>query len=701
MTKWIAIAALVIGGLLVWKFAPVSGGGSASSKDTLAYVPADTALYIGGSTSQELADFVKDYALFPSTPTQTAQWQVMFDEIAGQDEPAAKFFSSLQRQMKEAGSSTLASMFETAGLSNSGAYALYLHGALPVIQLPLANPDAFNSMIETAVSDSNFTYTKAAMGNADVRLWRLTKPEDSLTFDLALAIDGKQLSITLLTGKDDETMKLERIGQSKPAKSLATTGEIDALRKSYGFNEYMISLIHIERLIQGFINPESNSFGRDLKRLIPEDEQDFLNSELSDACRTDYASLAASVPRFVGGYTDLSIKNNSLLSNATFVVEMTNQATTAELTKIRGHLPQHTLDASDKLITIGMGLDMDQLVPAITALWNQFTQAPYTCENLVGMQEQAKQTSPAMLAMAMGMAQGVKGLGVSFYDIEMSPMMMPSSLNFLASIASENPSTLAALTSMIPVPGLNNLVIPTDGSAVAVPVPMLPPSIEVKAAIKGKHLVLYAGEKAEAEVAKMENEALTASGLYSVGVNYRRAGELLELQSQGVFAQGGAEGCIAQQEMLHIMSNLKMDFTIVQDATSAGLETSVTADMDKPTTQALNPAGTYEVSMLDETCNWGSTDEEVISADGTGSIVGKSFDGSCNTYENEYTWVNNGNMITMTTTSDKYRETCEGEWETNENTTFDCHLLNINDTGFQCLLEPGTPNAQIYQYTRK
>ncbi|WGO98951.1 hypothetical protein QFX18_02605 [Saccharophagus degradans] len=699
MTKWILIVALALGGVIIWKFAPLTGGG-ASKSDLLATVPADTAFYVGGNSSEELAEFMRDYSIIPTTPTQMAQWAKMLEEISGSETPAAQFFASLQRQIAATEGSTLTVLEKTGGISNTGNYALYLHGAVPVARLTLSDPAAFDAMIEKAVADSNFTYNKATIGAAEARVWRITDADEALQVDLAVAVADSDLAITFFIGADDEATKKERIGQSKPAKSLASSGEIANIQKQYGFNDAMVTFVHIERIVQGILKPESNSFGKDLQRYLPEDAKAGLAADVTEACRTDYLSLAASMPRLVSGYSALEIKGNTLYNAGDFILELTNESVKTELGKMRGHLPLHTLNTSDKLMSFSAGVNMDQLVPAVTALWNQFTQAPYSCEALVEMQNKAKETSPAMLAMAMGMAQGVKGLGVSFYDFKMDEMMMPSSLSFLASVATENPGTLASLTSMIPVPGLNELVIPADGTAVPVPVPMLPPSIEVKAAIKGKHLVVYAGAKAEAEVAKIEQEAITPNGLYAIGLNYRRFGELLELQSNGMFAQGGGEGCIAQQEMKHMMQNLKMDFAVSFDVNNQGLVGHAEASMDKPTTSTTKLPGKYQLAYLDGACNWETAGVETINADGTGSVTEKSNEGDCNTYESAYTWTQAGSVVSMASTSDRYRESCDSEWEDNDLSTYECHILNVSETGFQCLFDPGSEDASIYSYTR-
>lgn len=136
MTKWILIVALALGGVIIWKFAPLTGGG-ASKSDLLATVPADTAFYVGGNSSEELAEFMRDYSIIPTTPTQMAQWAKMLEEISGSETPAAQFFASLQRQIAATEGSTLTALEKTGGISNTGNYALYLHGAVPVARLTL------------------------------------------------------------------------------------------------------------------------------------------------------------------------------------------------------------------------------------------------------------------------------------------------------------------------------------------------------------------------------------------------------------------------------------------------------------------------------------------------------------------------------------------------------------------------------------
>ena len=710
MSKWILIIALVLGGVLLWKFGPsmTSGGGSEVSTASgenpfLAHIPADTIIYSGGEYDEALLRATAAFYTFPMMPSQSAELTKALEHFDLGEAPIGQFFESLFNQfMDDPAVTDLVSGMQAAGIALEGHAAFYAHGAIPVLRLTLADSSKLMAKVDKAVADSQLPYTTETLGPATVHLWDVT-PEGQTNKDnsihVVLATQGDLATITTFIGKDDESVRKARLGLTPVANSLASAGTLTALQSQYGYSELSLAFVHVANIANGIADFTANSFGQDLARYIPEEQQADMFKEESAACRKEFAGLFASAPRIVTGYTELKPGADTVSMAGSFVWELNNESVKGELGKVRGHVPSHVLDSKNSFMSFGLGLNSDTMVPALTALWSQFTQAPFTCDQLVKAQAAMKEKNPAMMQMFLGMAQGVQGFGVSLFDIALNAMKMPEQLDLLISIAATTPETIAAMTSMIPLPDLNGIVIPSDGTPVKLNIPMVPPSIEVNAAIKGKHIVVYAGAQAEAAANALTNDTLDPNGVYGMAFNYRKLAGMMDLISQNMnFA--GETSCIEAQETLHVFSQLNMDGYILMDFTANGLDMGFAGSIDPPKTNTLKVGGKYALEYLNENCGWEPAGTEEWANDGNGSVQEYYADLGCDTYKATYQWKQQGHKVVFTNHKSETRETCEDEWAPGEDSDEEiCHLINADGSTFQCLFDAGTEDAAIYRYT--
>ncbi|MDP0953485.1 hypothetical protein Q6283_29850, partial [Klebsiella pneumoniae] len=77
---------------------------------------------------------------------------------------------------------------------------------------------------------------------------------------------------------------------------------------------------------------------------------------------------------------------------------------------------------------------------------------------------------------------------------------------------------------------------------------------------------------------------------------------------------------------------------------------------------------------------WG---EEELRADNTGSYRNAA-DG-CDQYRSEYTWRQEGNLLTTEATQAASRDSCEAEWTEVEGYSYQSQLMPA-EKGFRCLL---------------
>ncbi len=696
MIKWtLTIGALCISAAVYMFWQSNQEDSSDSNSTLLELVPADTIYYLGGEGTEELTDFFRSMPMGATMPSQNAQLTTLMDIWKANETKPGKFFTYLGEKLSRAGNGSLGDLIDIIGLSDTGAFTIYSHGIAPVARFEINSPETIHKLVDEAVAASDWQYQEEVIESTNIRLWEISKEGAEITLYFVLSTNKNTATLTFISSADDDTTKWERLGLTKPAHSLLDSKEIETLNSRYGFNEYMTGFIHFERFANGFLNPEKNLFGRQLQQYLPEGAKADLDAKLSPECRTDFATLASGMPRAVIGYEDMRLQGDSLHMSLNTILEIAESSITQELGKMRGHIPAHALNSSGKIAHFGVGLSVDQLTPALTNLWTQFVNAEFSCDTLQQAQDRARQTSPAMLGMFLGMVNGIEGFGVSIFDITWGEgSTTPEDVSALISISAQNPQTLASMSAMVPM--LAGIQIPTDGSAVEIPLPLGPTNFSVKAAIKGKHIVVYSGDKLEPQLSALEKEELIPNGIYSFGLNYRRFNELTQMNLGGM---GGSAVCIAQQEFSHMFSQMPMDLSYLLDASENGVEGKFDVTMEKSEQAAMSFLGKYSVEFLNENCQWESTGTEEVKADNTGRYVEQDTNNECDIYISEYKWEQKSDRILLTPTKELSREECSDELEEQELQDYSCSLLNIKPNHFQCLFDAGTPDAALYRYT--
>jgi hypothetical protein len=701
MKKWTLFTAAIVvsGGLLAWNagWLPMQ-----KSNENLAYISADTAYYFGGTSTDEIAEFVKDYPIMPSSPSQSQVWQTLLESINSDQEnsPKVRFFTHLMNKYNDFSEGTMGELATFSGMSLTGSFAFYSDGIVPVLRMDISNEDVFNALIEDAVQNSEWQYEWQDLGAFKARTWKLTADDKEDEAYLAISNHEGNVVITFVTNKDDLMAKQRRFGIVKPEMSLATNSTVKDLKNRYSYTDNMVGFIQFDQIAQAILSPESNSLGRDLITYLPQDQFAQFQNSITAECKTEYGQLADSMPRFVMGYQSFGINDNSIVFDMHSAFELTNMSVITELQKMQGHLPMHSTTSKDKIFAMGVAVDADNIGPAVTALWTQLTTTEYNCSELQMVQYMAREQNPAMLGMMTAMAQGVKGVGVSLFDITMSENgPLPQGIDFIASIATENPATLLNMAKMLPF--FADLNLSDDGTPALLNLPMLPPTIELKAAIKGKHLVVFSGEQSEQVANEQSSESIDSNGLLSMAFNYREISQLITSKTFNSLSSnmGGVDTCTQQYEMAHMFSSLQMDMSMVTSVETDGLVTKYAGSMDKPLAVSNEIAGKYRVEYMDENCEWTGTTVDDLKADGTGYYESKSDNNSCNLYESNYTWAKKGNTLELNG-SDQIRDTCDQEFNEATQETYTCHLINVKADSFQCLFDPATDYTSLSRYTR-
>ncbi|QIR13677.1 hypothetical protein [Shewanella aestuarii] len=495
---------------------------SVVSNPVIDNIPADTLMFSGQLTPFPAKDYLTSFA---SKYQQTGVDDLaMFSEY---DLPQEKFLMSLYQQNLKLLTEP-EKFLAYYGLADSFQSYFYTLGALPVMKIEIANADAFWAELDRAEQDSGLTHQVQSMVGIDYRAYSLLDDSEEERIDIIFAIDKGWLTITFNTSFNAPELLETALGAKQVDNPITATTMLQDIIHKHGFAKDSVSFINHVELIKGLTSLDGNRLAKQISKLASSQQDDPFAKLRSPECQSELMSIANNWPRTVMGFDTYLIKPTETTLDLRAVVESHNQVILGALTKLRGFIPDFGKDAINHLLSVGVGMDVGQLAPTLNTIWKDLQTPEFSCQLLAESQYELKQLNPAMIGMFTGMANGVKGVNLTVLDYQLaednygSPIV--NELDALFSLSADNPTMLIEMVKPF-FPPLAQINLPSDGTAVDVTSLLMLPTefrVQAKMALKGQHLVVYSGDKAEQLADKLAEQTLTANGLVNVGVDYQK-----------------------------------------------------------------------------------------------------------------------------------------------------------------------------------
>ncbi|MCL1090672.1 hypothetical protein L2744_13935 [Shewanella profunda] len=521
MKKIVIAAAIIAAGAGAYWYTQHGTSSSVSANPLLDYVPADTPVFSGQLKPFPLKAYLHSISgNYQQYPTD------VFAELGELDSPMGKFFVSIYQQYMD-GIKDPALLLKTFGFPDEIKPYFYTLGALPVLKIDVDQVAAFWAVLDKAEKDSGVAHEIRQVGGVDYRAYALSDDSSSEKADLLFAHKDGILTVTFSTSVTEPELLEMALGLKKAPQSLAASGMLQEIIKTHGFMEDSISFINHVEIVKALTSPDSNMLSKQLTKLFAAENsgEDPLAEIRTPECRAELSAIAANWPRTVAGLTAFSVTEKESHMAASFVVETKNQPILTALQKMRGFIPAHLANIDSTIFSMGLGFDVNEVTPSLTAIWDDLQKPQLTCAPLAELQTELSQQSPAMLGMFTGMANGVKGMSISLLDYKMGTQESEpqlESLDALVSLSADNPAMLFNMVKPF-APMLAEVQLAENGDATDLsPLLMLPPELGIKPmlAIKGQHLVVYSGDKGLALADKLASEKLSANGMYSLSADY-------------------------------------------------------------------------------------------------------------------------------------------------------------------------------------
>mgnify|MGYP005846032267 CR=1 FL=1 len=665
----------------------------------LGYVSADSPVVFAGQG----LDVESGSSYYASLAHSAQDWQPLIELLressAGPGrELLAELLSDFKQTLADSGMQGAMARY---GLDPEAAYLFYLDAAAPVVRLSLADPERFEQRLAEAEAKVGQTARREALGEYSLRVWPLAQSAEAL--QLGLLLDEHSLTLSLVSPKDSPDMRLARFARSPAERPLAGSELLKELRKRYARADLFMGYVDFHRLTQAVLSPEQSPAGRELRRWFPE-QLDQL-PQPSEACRREYTQLASQAPRLAMGMKEFSLKADELSETLGFDLAIVDEKTRESFRQLQGFVPPYSYRSEDKLGAFALGLNMSQLVPVLTDFWTRFTQASFDCETLKGLQQRARQTNPAMLAMGTAMVDSVRGLGFAVYDISLEDAAggLPGG-TVLFSLSATRPADLAALATNF-VPQLAGSSPPSaDGEPQ--PLPSFMGQSDLYWAIQGQHLVVYRGERAETAARSLADKSLddpAHQGLTAGALNLREPMELLQLGEKALTRNWSDSGdCAALYAGILSATRMPMEASWREQFDITGWSARMDLSMTLPTLSESGLEGDYQLALLDgDSCQWQPLGEERLQAEGRGRYREQAQAADCTLYESDFNWQLRGGLLHQQPKSERERDTCEVDWQpVAEPVDFECRVYQPDDSGFYCLVQ-NEERFDVYRYRRR
>ncbi|MGB0893188.1 MAG: hypothetical protein ACPGUD_02180 [Parashewanella sp.] len=541
----VAVAAAATAGYFYYE----NNASPITTDPVLSYVPADTLMFSGS-----LEDFPSQAYIehLSSSITQLPMEEIAKDKQL--DSKGGKFVVALLRSFNDALAEpkTLLSKF---GLAASGKSYFYTLGLVPVIKVELDSAAAFWKQIDLAEQQSDFTHAANQLNSVNYRRYRVADVNSNMPIDLILSVNNDLLTVTVsgLTGNED-SLKMA-LQQLKPQVSLADSGVLQDTIKTYDFKSQFVTFFNNIELMKGLTTTDGNTLAKQLTYLFDKLGQNPLLEVRQAECASELQKIAGNWPRIVAGYTHLDVNSKSAEIDTDFVVESHNKPIMTALAKLRGFAPSYVDSKQGGLLSLGLALNNDEIVPAMSDIWNELQTPAYKCAPLAQFQQQLSSQNPIMLGMFTAMTSGVKGIASSLINVDFADGSEGpefKAVDALVSVSADNPvaifNNLKTFAPMLANVTLSRHSDPIDLASLL----PIPPQLGVKPmmAVKGQHLVIYTQGEAETVADSLTNESITSNGFFKLSMDHSRVTkymlELAEMTDQPIPNQinmfGGDQG---------------------------------------------------------------------------------------------------------------------------------------------------------------
>lgn len=537
----------------------------------LAYVPADTPFFLGSLEPREWSDWLQ--RLPKQGLSESQEVMAELQELFGEAGAAGGLFLGLYGLYSELIQDPV-TLPQRLGIVTDQIATVYGIGLVPVVRQPLQDAAAFRSALDEAELRGGVSHQLSEFQGEAVRRYNFG---DDFPYDLMVLVRDEVAIFTLDTGFDDGAVLALALGQEQPASSLAEAGLVEEVLKRHQLEPAALGFINHQRLIAGLTGADE-SYLTQMLSVLDGETGGVLEPLRTPSCQRDLQALAKLWPMTVMGYTRYEPAAGVVSPKFVFAAESERQM--QELIRLQGHAPDYDQGQEAPLLAAALGLDVDELVPVALRVWQALTRADYQCDFLLAWQQELRQLNPSLLGLATAVVSGMRGVGAAVYDVQLTDQVEPESLRAVLTLTADDPVELLERLQLLS-PALADLSLEEGGPAVRLP-PLFESMPPLMVAIRGPHIVVYAGAGLDDVLQSLARESLRSDSLWRMRIDY---GRLIPLLLQGVKHSAASEALLPEdalilQEQLDQLADFDMTVELDVELAPEGVVLHGTVKLD-------------------------------------------------------------------------------------------------------------------------
>lgn len=382
--------------------------------------------------------------------------------------------------------------WEELGVRRDAHIALYGVGVLPVLRMELGDAEAFRALVARIERKVDSQLKVERIGDAEA--WTFGGEHARGV----MAVQGNHLVLTLLPADADEALQRRVLGQDRPEESAAEA--LVAFNKARGYLPYGSGWIDIRRMVA--LVPDDPGFAA-LRKAAGRDMP-----AIDATCREEVAGMAAKVPMFAFGYTELDTHRMTMHARVDLA-----PALAQSLLAIKPRTPAGV--SKDALVDFGIAVPVLGIRDFLVAQADAVAAAPFRCAELTGLNDSFAQMKAKISGMVPPPAANFTGLRIAATRFAWPEGAAKPDFAGQLLVASDSPALLAGLAQMA-IPALQQTVLKPDGVPITLPATILPADwsdVPVQVAMGDKSLALAVGNDATATLPALVKAEPSAEGV--------------------------------------------------------------------------------------------------------------------------------------------------------------------------------------------
>jgi hypothetical protein len=457
----------------------------------LAYVPTDSP-YLGGNLEPTPNDVIDGFlqkwepvtaALQTRLATIRTQMESQPDTTDAAHRLALSLLQELDGKLNRPG-------LESLGFDLQAHQVYYaIGGVFPVARITLGDAATFRATVQRVMERAGLQASEQKF--EEQSYWRLGSEQFSsggneMPGAIYIAIRDDHLALGIIPDAAQVELLPLFLGTQKPASSDALS-RLQAINSKYGFTLYLSAVVDLQLLADQFMNPDSllvTKFGGEHATEV---------AALSDVCKAEFREIIRHTPRLVMGATELQPSAVAMQ----YVVE-TDSAIAQQLAGLLADVPGADMQ-STRLLDFAFGINVGALRDFLREKAIAIVQAPYQCEHLQDLNEQATQGVAQLDQPMPPFVNNFRGVRASLNKLSTGPDA-PASAEGLVAVHVDQPEMFVGMAQMF-LPDLSGVTLVKGEPPVQLPPSVIPiPDIVAFAALSDTAIGLSIGAGLESSL---------------------------------------------------------------------------------------------------------------------------------------------------------------------------------------------------------